>query len=127
MDGPSLSPTVIQPVDETVGRASLLPDVDSVTALYHVDKLRFIPRARLQLVADWLISFPPGTLSHVLHDNSVLVRRRHLPANHRFYCPEVCESPDLLLHGFVLEHILEQLQRFYSVYQCQRGCFPFKQ
>ena len=61
-----------------------IPDVDVVAASHHVGKLIVCTAPGLQLVADWLVTLPPGARrfrrAGVNADHSVLARRRHLHA-----------------------------------------------
>ena len=56
------------------------PDPDIVTPLHHVDELCSASAATVQLVADWLIPLPPGTLGFkaVLTGHDVVCGWRHL-------------------------------------------------
>ena len=44
-------------------RCLWLPDSNIVTALYHINKLFPGTTSRLQLITDWLVALPPGTVT----------------------------------------------------------------
>lgn len=60
------------------------PDTHSVAAVYHVNELFLVARARDQLVRDGLVTLPPG-VRVVGRDDSVLVGRRDLPMETHYH------------------------------------------